>query len=186
MTGGGEVRSVDRVVLACPAFEAARLLGSLVPQSAEALAAMPYTSVRLIHSRHAPLAPLKDGFGFLLHPPEGRGFLGTLVPSWMDPACAPDGTMQLRSFIGGAFPTAPELATVPGVLAALRTWVPELGEPSATREERADRAIPRPELGHRARLAQALGGLPAGMDWVSNARFGPGVRDVVEGLEDWA
>ncbi len=186
VTGGGGTRLVDRVVLACPAFEAARLLDPIAPQSSAALAAMPYTSVRLFHSRHAPLAPLKDGFGFLIHPPEEKGLLGALVPSWMDPACAPESVMQLRSFIGGAFPTSPDLASWPGVLTALRRWAPGLADAAATREERADRAIPRPELGHRARLAQALGGLPAGMDWVSNARFGPGVRDVVEGLEGWA
>lgn len=186
VAGGGEIRRVDRVVLACPAFEAARLLGSVAPQSADALAAMPYTSVRLFHSRHAPLAPLKDGFGFLIHPPEGQGLLGALVPSWMDPACAPEGLMQLRSFVGGAFPTHPHLESWSGVMAALRAWVPALADPSAIREELADRAIPRPELGHRARLALALSGLPPGLDWVSNARFGPGVRDVVEGLEGWA
>ena len=186
VTGSGVTRTVDRVILACPAFEAAALLGAAAPQSAAALAAMPYTSVRLFHSRHAPLAPLNDGFGFLLHPPEGRGLLGTLVPSWIDPDSAPSGTMQLRSFVGGAFDTDPALERWAGVAEALKRWLPGLPEAAAVREERADRAIPRPELGHRARLAQALGGLPEGIDWVSNARFGPGVRDVVEGLEAWA
>lgn len=94
--------------------------------------------------------------------------------------------MQLRSFVGGAFPTSPELEAWEGVMTALRQWIPALAEASATREEWAERAIPRPELGHRARLAVALGGLSPGLDWVSNARFGPGVRDVVEGLEGWA
>ncbi|HEU4952652.1 MAG TPA: hypothetical protein VFT46_11930, partial [Holophagaceae bacterium] len=70
--------------------------------------------------------------------------------------------------------------------AALKAWQPGLAAPVAVRELTAERAIPRPELGHRARLAQALGGLPEGLDWVSNARFGPGIRDVVEGLEAWA
>lgn len=186
VTGSGEAREADRLVLACPAFEAARLLGPVAPQSAAALEAMPYTSVRLFHSRHAPLGRLKDSFGFLVHPPEGRGFLGALVPSWIDPDSAPEGVMQLRAFVGGAFGMDPALARWPGVLEAMRRWVPGLAEPIAVREEVADRAIPRPELGHRARLAQVLGGLPEGLDWVSNARFGPGVRDVVEGLEAWA
>ncbi|HET8901800.1 MAG TPA: FAD-dependent oxidoreductase [Holophagaceae bacterium] len=186
VSGNGETREVDRILLACPAFEASRLLGPFAPRSAEALAAMPYTSVRLFHSRHAPLAPLKDGFGFLVHPPEGRGFLGTLVPSWIDPDSAPAGLMQLRSFIGGAFPMDAALEDWAGVSAVLRGWAPGLAGASAVRELRADRAIPRPELGHRARLAQALGGLPEGLDWISNARFGPGVRDVIEGLATWA
>ncbi|MBS1766349.1 MAG: protoporphyrinogen oxidase [Acidobacteria bacterium] len=184
--GGGVAREADRVILACPAFEAAPLMGDLAPQSAAALEAMPYTSVRLFHSRHLPLPVIQDSFGFLVHPPEGRGHLGTLVPSWMDPDSAPTGTMQLRTFIGGAFEADPALASWPGVMAALKRWLPALAEASSHREEQAPRAIPRPELGHRARLAQALGGLPEGIEWLSNARFGPGVRDVVEGLEAWS
>lgn len=186
LSGAGEVKEADRLILACPAYEAARLLGPLASQSAEALAAMPYTSVRLFHSRHAPLAPLDNSFGFLVHPPEGRGYLGTLVPSWIDPDSAPAGVMQLRTFIGGAFEADPSLESWEGVFAALGRWLPALAEASGMRELRADRAIPRPEMGHRARLSQVLGGLPSGVDWVSNARFGPGVRDVIEGMALWA
>lgn len=185
VSGGGEVREVERVVLALPAYEAAALLGSAAPQSAAALAAVPYTSVDLWHSRHAPLPALKDSFGFLIHPPEGDGYLGSLVPSWMDPGSAPDGLMQLRSFIGGAFGRPADLEDWDGVFARLRHWVPALGQPAAFRHERAERAIPRPELGHRARVEAALQGLPPGLDWLSNARFGPGVRDILEGLEAW-
>jgi oxygen-dependent protoporphyrinogen oxidase len=180
------VSQADRVILAMPAFETAALLDNLAPQSAEALLAMPYTSLRLFHSRHVPLDPLRGGFGFLVHPPEGLGLLGSLVPSWIDPASAPGGLMQLRTFVGGAFQTDPVLGAWEGVYAALQAWVPELPEAVDLREEWAERAIPRPELGHRKRLQQALGALPQGIDWISNARFGPGVRDVVEGLEGWA
>ncbi len=183
--GGGELREVDRVLLALPAYEASVLLGPIAPQSAEALAAIPYTSVRLRHSRHARLAPLDDSFGFLVHPPEGHGFLGALVPSWIDPDSAPSDLMQLRVFLGGAFETDAALSESAGVQKVLKSWVPKLGEPLQVREELADRAIPRPEMGHRGHVKAALAGLPQGMDWISNARFGPGVRDVVEGVEAW-
>ena len=185
VSGGGEVREADRVVLALPAFEAAALLGPVAPQSAAALAAVPYTSVDLWHSRHTPLPDLKDSFGFLIHPPEGRGYLGSLVPSWMDPQSAPEGLMQLRSFVGGAFGKSVDLEAWEGVFARLKHWIPTLSEAAAVRHERAERAIPRPELGHRARIALAMEGLPPGVDWLSNARFGPGVRDILEGLEVW-
>jgi oxygen-dependent protoporphyrinogen oxidase len=185
VSGGGEVREAGRVVLALPAFEAAALLGSVASQSAEALGAIPYTSVDLWHSRHTPLPALKDSFGFLIHPPEGRGYLGSLVPSWMDPESAPEGLMQLRSFIGGAFGKPADLETWEGIFARLKFWIPSLGDAVAMRHERADRAIPRPELGHRARVKAAIDGLPSGLDWLSNARFGPGVRDILEGLETW-
>jgi oxygen-dependent protoporphyrinogen oxidase len=181
----GEVRDATRLLLALPAYEAVALLGPLAPSSAEALAAIPYTSVRLFHSRHTPLEGMKDGFGFLVHPPEGHGFLGALVPSWIDPACAPPATMQLRSFIGGAFPTDPALQEWKGVEAVLKGWLPALEAPRQVREEFAENAIPRAEMGHRRRVEAALAGLPAGLDWISNARFGPGVRDVAEGLEVW-
>lgn len=186
VTGGGEVREVDRVVLALPAYEAATLLGPVAPGSAEALAAIPYTTVDLWHSRHTPLPRLKDGFGFLIHPPEGGGYLGSLVPSWMDPESAPAGLMQLRSFVGGAFAKEPDLDRWEGLFARLRQWIPELSDPAAVRHEVAERAIPRPEMGHRGRVRAALAGLPQGVDWISNARFGPGVRDILEGLETWA
>lgn len=186
VSGGGEVREADRVVLALPAYEAAILLGPVAPQSAQALAAIPYTSVDLWHSRHTPLPALKDSFGFLIHPPEGHGYLGSLVPSWMDPQSAPAGLMQLRSFVGGAFGKPADLGAWEGVFARLKHWVPTLSEAAAVRHERAERAIPRPELGHRARVKAAVEGLPVGVDWLSNARFGPGVRDILEGLEVWA
>jgi oxygen-dependent protoporphyrinogen oxidase len=185
VSGGGEVREAERVVLALPAYEAAALLGAVAPQSADALAAIPYTSVDLWHSRHTPLPALKDSFGFLIHPPEGRGYLGSLVPSWMDPQSAPGGLMQLRSFIGGAFGKPADLEAWEGIFTRLKHWIPLLSEPQGVRHERAERAIPRPELGHRARVKAALGGLPKGLDWLSNARFGPGVRDILEGLETW-
>jgi oxygen-dependent protoporphyrinogen oxidase len=186
VSGGGEVREADRVILALPAFEAAALLGPVAAQSAAALLAIPYTSVDLWHSRHAPLPALKDSFGFLIHPPEGRGYLGSLVPSWMDPQSAPQGLMQLRSFIGGAFGKPADLEAWEGIFARLKHWIPALGDATLVRHERADRAIPRPELGHRLRVKAALEGLPIGVDWLSNARFGPGVRDILEGLESWS
>lgn len=179
----------DRVILALPAFEAAALLRPVSVQSAEALASIPYTSVRLWHSRHAPLAPFADGFGFLIHPDEGRPYLGTLVPSWIDHGCAPDGLMQLRSFIGDSdLWQDPEPKTPKDwawAWARLRQWLPALQLPVQTREELSVNAIPRAELGHRTRVRQSLEALPAGIDWLSNARFGPGVRDVIEGLAEW-
>jgi len=182
----GETREVARLILALPAFEAAALLGAVAPASAEALASIPYTSVKLWHSRHTPLSPYRDGFGFLIDPECGRPYLGTLVPSWIDPGSAPADLMQLRSFIGDSAlwedpePERPkDWAWTEG---HLHRWLPALGAALQTREEISPRAIPRPVVGHRTWVRQALEGLPPGLDWVSNARFGVGARDVIEGL----
>ncbi len=180
---------VDRVILALPAFDAAELLGLVAPGSAEALKAIPYTSVKLWHSRHEAMAPYKDGFGFLIHPPDGKPYLGTLVPSWIDKGCAPEGVMQFRSFIGDSVlwgdPNPQETKDWPWTERHLRRWIPALSPPSQILEEACPSAIPRAEVGHRARVRKALEALPRGLDWVSNARFGPGVRDVIEGVEAW-
>lgn len=184
----GETREVARVILGLPAFEAATLLGPVAPASAQALASIPYTSVKLWHSRHTPLAPYKDGFGFLIDPEFGRPYLGTLVPSWIDPGSAPPDLMQLRSFIGdSALWEDPEPQTPkdwPWTERHLRHWLRDLGGALQTREEISPNAIPRPVVGHRAWVRQALEGLPKGLEWVSNARFGVGARDVIEGIPE--
>lgn len=185
----GHRAEADRVILALPAFEAAPLLAPLAPAASEALASIPYTSVKLWHSRHTPLMPFADGFGFLIDPPSGRPYLGTLVPSWIDRGCAPEGLMQLRSFIGDSTlwedPRPEEPKDWAWTEARLKRWLPALAPAVQTREEVSPNAIPRAEKGHRARVRTAVEALPKGLDWISNARFGPGVRDVIEGLEDW-
>lgn len=188
--GHGHAAEAKRVVLALPAFEAAALLGPVAASSAEALASIPYTSVKLWHSRHQPLPPYNDGFGFLIHPSEGKPYLGTLVPSWIDKGCAPQDMMQLRSFVGDSAlwgdPHPEEPKDWAWTERNLRRWIPALADAAQTQEEESRNAIPRAEKGHRARVRQAVQGLPEGVDWISNARFGPGVRDVIEGLEAWA
>jgi oxygen-dependent protoporphyrinogen oxidase len=179
----------DRVLLALPAFEAAQLLGPVAQGSSDALREIPYTSVKLWHSRHKPLMPFADGFGFLIHPNEGRPYLGTLVPSWIDSGSAPVDRMQFRSFIGDSElwgdPRPDEPKDWAWTQDRLRHWVPELSDPFQTREEHSPNAIPRAEMGHRSRVKRSVQGLPQGVHWLSNARFGPGVRDVIEGLEPW-
>lgn len=190
LSAPGHRAEADRVILALPAFEAAPLLAPLAPAASEALASIPYTSVKLWHSRHTPLMPFADGFGFLIDPPSGRPYLGTLVPSWIDRGCAPEGLMQLRSFIGDSTlwedPRPEEPKDWAWTEARLKRWLPALAPALQTREEVSPNAIPRAEKGHRARVRTAVEALPKGLDWISNARFGPGVRDVIEGLEDWA
>lgn len=187
--GEGHEAIANRILLALPAFEAAELLAPLAPGSAEALREIPYTSVKLWHSRHTPLAPFRDGFGFLIHPKEGGSYLGTLVPSWIDAGSAPEDRMQFRSFIGDGQlwqdPHPEQPKDWAWTQDRLRHWVPGLSDAFQTREELSPNAIPRAEVGHRGRVRRAVEGLPQGLHWLSNARFGPGVRDVIEGLEPW-
>ncbi|WP_306590223.1 NAD(P)/FAD-dependent oxidoreductase [Geothrix sp. 21YS21S-4] len=189
--GGWRVESAeaseeaDAVVLALPGGPAAVLLRAAAPEAAGLLEAIPRLDLRVWHSRH-PLWPgWERGFGLLIHPPEGGGLLGAVSFAIGDPRGVP-GLMQVRTYLGGAYPVASALDAWPGVLAALRRWLPELPEAVQVREEPCPGAFPLLEPGHGARGARILGALPPGLHWLGPARFGPGLPDLAEGVEAWA
>nr|WP_275975740.1 FAD-dependent oxidoreductase [Geothrix terrae] len=173
------------VVLALPAPAAASLLRPFAPGAAEELAAIPHLDLRVWHSRH-PLVPgWERGLGLLVHPPEGRGLLGAVSFAADDPRGVP-GLLQLRTYVGGAYPVDPALAAWPGVFHELRRWLPELRAAVQVREEACPGAFPLLEPGHGARVARVLKRLPPGLHWLGAARFGPGIQNLAEGVEAWA
>lgn len=183
--GEGLRVEAEAVVLALPAAAAAALLAPFAPGAAAELAAIPHLDLRVWHSRHAMVPGWERGLGLLVHPPEGRGLLGAVSFAADDPRGVP-GLLQLRAYVGGAYPVDPALAAWPGVFRELRRWLPELGEAVQVREEACPGAFPLLEPGHGARVARVLGGLPPGLHWLGAARFGPGVANLAEGVEAWA
>jgi oxygen-dependent protoporphyrinogen oxidase len=185
----GLAAEMDAVVLALPSPAAAELLRPVAPAAAEALAAIPRLDLRVWHSRHAMLRGWVQGWdrgiGLLIHPPEGRGLLGAVSLAAEDPRGVP-GLLQLRSYVGGAYPVDPDLEAWPGVLRELRRWLPELPEPVQVREEVSSGAFPLLGPGHGTRVARLLQQLPPNLHWLGADRFGPGLPDLAEGLEAWA
>jgi hypothetical protein len=125
------------------------------------------------------------GLGLLIHPPESRGLLGAVSFAADDPRGVP-GLLQLRAYVGGAYPVDPALDAWPGVFRELRRWLPELPEPLQVREEACPGAFPLLEPGHGARVARLAAGLPPGLHWLGAARYGPGIPDLAEGIAAWA
>ncbi len=183
--GEGLTLDAAQLVLALPTPAAAALLAPVAAPSAALLAAIPTLDLRVWHSRHAPVPGWERGFGLLIHPPEGPGLLGVVALAADDARGVP-GLLQLRTYLGGAFPVAPGLEAWPGVFQELRRWLPELGEAVQVREEPCPGAFPLLAPGHTARLAQLLKALPPGLHWLGAARFGPGLPDLAEGIEAWA
>lgn len=191
--GDGFKADADNIVLAIPAFEAAKLLAPHSEDAAVLLNAIPYTSMTLWHSRHSLKSHFWQGPGVLIDQMQDRPFLGSQVASWMDRQCATSDLTQLRSCIGDPKlwedpdPTTQKDGPKdwPWLEERLQYWLPGLPKAVQTLEIKADRAIPRPEIGHRGLIRQLLAALPKGIDWVSNARFGPSIRDVIEGMEQW-
>lgn len=185
VTSDGLIKEVDALVLALPPPRVAQLLRPLVPAAADQLAAIPQLDLRIWHSRHPAVRGWERGFGLLIHPPEGRGLLGVVALAAEDPRGVP-GLLQLRTYLGGAYPVEAELETWPGVYQDLRRWLPELGEPVQTRQETCPGAFPLLEPGHSERMKHLLATLPPNLHWLGASRFGPGVPDLAESVEAWA
>ena len=155
-TRGGEpfVRHARSVVLATPAYEAARLVRLLAPAATQGLVAIPYApiaSVATVYPR-SDIAHSLAGFGFLVPRRSRRKILGCLFSSSMFDGRAPAETVLLTSFVGGArHPELPagsdaELAAI--VHDDLQALVGARGDPAwtaITRWDACDSAIqPRP------------------------------------------
>jgi oxygen-dependent protoporphyrinogen oxidase len=183
--GDGCATEADAVVLALPSPAAAELLLPLAPLAAGLLDAIPRLDLRVWHSRHPMVRGWERGIGLLIDPNEGRGLLGAGSLAAEDPRGVP-GLLQLRTYVGGAYPVAPDLEAWPGMFQELRRWLPELPEAVQVREAACPGAFPLLGPGHRARVASLLQALPPGLHWLGADRFGPGLPDLAEGIETWA
>jgi oxygen-dependent protoporphyrinogen oxidase len=183
--GEGLASEAEAVVVALPSQVAGALLLGVAPQSAEILKAIPRLNLQVWHSRHAMVPGWNRGFGLLLHPPEGHGLLGAVSLAADDPRGVP-GLLQVRTYVGGAFPAEPALETWPGVFRELRRWLPELPEAVQVREESCPGAFPLLEPRHGARVTRLLQALPPNLHWLGTERFGPGIPDLAEGIAAWA
>lgn len=182
---GTAAMEVPSVVLALPAPQAAGLLRDLAPRAASLLAGIPQLDLRVWHSRHPPVPHWRHGFTLLLHPPEGRGLLGVVALAAEDPRGVP-GLLQLRTYLGGAYPVAPDLEGWPGLWSDQHRWLPELRDPVQVRCEDSPGAFPLLGPGHADRVASILEALPPGLHWLGASRFGPGIPNLAEGIERWA
>jgi oxygen-dependent protoporphyrinogen oxidase len=177
----------DALVIATPAYDAARLLEPVDPPLAALLQRIAYAPMRVIgvtyRAQDVPV-PL-DGFGFLAARGQGVRILGALYTSTMFPVQAPPGTAYLRIFLGGALdPQAVALddaAALRIVCQDLQTVLGISVEPLAVDDVAWPSAIPQYSLDHPAlvaAIAERAERLPA-LHVIGNAYRGIGVGDTV-------
>ncbi len=185
--GQREEMSADIVVVATPAYAAARILASLDEALAESLAAIPYSPITVAALGYdaATLGNPLDGFGFLIPRGERRKILGALWDSSVFPNRAPEGKALLRVMVGGV--RAPGLAALPEneLVAMARSELRDImgvgAEPILARTFFHDRGIPQYLVGHGKileRIEARLAGLP-GIHLNSNAYRGIALNDCV-------
>jgi oxygen-dependent protoporphyrinogen oxidase len=175
------------VVLAVPAYEAARIVARLAPEAAAALEAIVYPPVATIAScyRRADVAHPLDGFGFLAPRKESPPILGCLFSSSMFAGRADSSTVLLTTFVGGvrSGPLAlkPEEELAADVSTALQGYL-GARQPLWQVVTRWPQAIPQYTLGHLRRIAaveRAEAEAP-GLRLCANWRGGVSVADCIK------
>jgi len=184
-----ELRSRS-VVLAVPAYEAARIVARLAPAAAAALQAIVYPPVATIAScyRRADVAHPLDGFGFLAPRKESPPILGCLFSSSMFSGRADASNVLLTTFVGGArsaslaLHSEDELAA--GVTVALQGYL-GAQQPLWQVVTRWPQAIPQYTLGHLQRIAAVEGAEAAapGLRFCANWRGGVSVADCIKSAQ---
>ena len=177
----------DAVIVAVPSTKAAELLRPCDPTLATALAAIEYAGsaiVSLGFAREDVAHPL-DAAGVVVPRREGRRILAVSFSSQKFPGRAPEGSVLMRTFVGGALD--PETAALddgrllPLVLAELRDVLGVRGAPRLVQIDRWRGAMPQYTVGHADRVAtiQRLISTHPGLALAGAAYEGVGIPQVI-------
>src|SRR5487761_498709 len=103
-TPAAETLHASAIVIATPAYVAARLVRGFAEKLSATLAGIPYAPIAVVAEgyRREHVGHALNGFGFLVPRKEGLRTLGTVWNSSLFPNRAPDGMVLITSFIGGA------------------------------------------------------------------------------------
>lgn len=184
----GETRMADHVILACPAYEQARLLEAVPGAPSADLAAVEYNSIAVValgyRVEDAPLNP--DGFGYIAPARLKRDAIGVQWCSSIFPDRAPPGFVLWRALCGGAL--RPDVlgwddeTLLRNVHAEMMRIMKVTDHPKFSQIVRWPRAIPQYHLGHLERVQRieaALQTVP-GIHTAGNSLHGIALNDVVE------
>jgi oxygen-dependent protoporphyrinogen oxidase len=187
----GQSLDADAVVVATPAFAAARLLEPLDATLAGALDAIEYASSATVtlgfHGEG--VADKLAGFGFVVPFAERRPLLACTFASRKYAGRAPDGYELIRAFVGGA--RRPDLVElddeqlVRTVRDQLRALLGIAAEPVLVRVARYRRGMPQYAVGHLDRVAaiEARAATAPGLVVAGAAYRGVGIPDCVRSGE---
>ena len=145
----------DGLILAVPTYVAANLLH---PEAASPLGGIEYAPIAVVSLgyRREDVKYSLGGFGFLVPRSEGLRTLGTVWNSSLFPGRAPQGSVLLTSFIGGA--TDPQVVTLSAeeisaiVHREIRPILSIRGVPTFSSVHIYRRALPQYNLGHTTRV----------------------------------
>lgn len=189
LSDGSEVLA-DAVILAAPAYVAARLVRPLAAAAAAELEKIRYVSTGTVSLayRADEIGGQLPGHGLVVPASEAHTFNAVTISSSKFDRRAPDGHVLLRAFFGGS--RTPQMMDVPDgeLLALVRAELQQTlgisGEPLFHRIYRWQQANPQYDVGHLERVAAIEAALPPGL-FVSGSPYrGVGIPDCVYQAEE--
>ena len=156
--GGGIDHECRALILSTPAYVTAALVRDQDAEIARLCGEIPYSSIATVALafRREDVAHPLNGSGYVVPRTEASGILAATWLSSKWPHRAPEGTVLLRTFVGGtrdpAALTQSDDELAGRSLAAIRPVLGIRGAPLLTRVYRFDRASAQHEVGHLARM----------------------------------
>jgi oxygen-dependent protoporphyrinogen oxidase len=186
--GRQETAEAQAVVVASPAYVASPLVRAISLPLAEALSGIAYAAVGVVASGYfaRQIGRPVDGFGFLIPRAEKHRTLGTVWNSSLFPGRAPEGSVAMTSFIGGA--TDSEIADsseqeLTAAVQADNAKILDIGGPPVTTSVwKHAKALPQYNLGHGHIVREIREGQRAvpGLFFAGNYLQGPALGKCVE------
>jgi protoporphyrinogen/coproporphyrinogen III oxidase len=180
LASGGKIVA-EKLVLAVPAYVAAQLLASGVPQLARSLHAIEYAPMCAVSSAYnrSQVAHTLDGFGFMVPRREGLQTICTFWNSSLFPRRAPEGKVLMTSFARSEA-SDEECARI--IEAENAKTLGITGVPVDRLVWKDPRALPQYNVGHAKRVTEiesALSTLP-NLQLAGNFLRGRSIGDCVE------
>ncbi|MBD3383235.1 MAG: protoporphyrinogen oxidase [candidate division Zixibacteria bacterium] len=178
----------DAVIIAVPAYHAARMLAGLNWTVSDMLNRIPYSSLAVVcqgFDKQAFENP-PAGFGFLVPHSQKKQVLGSIWTSEIFPDQAPEGKVLLRTMLGGSVNPQvvekPEAEIASTALEELSKMMGINSEPEYQKVIRWKNAIPQYTLGHLERMERIEAELKqiGSIFLAGNAYWGIGMNDCIK------
>jgi oxygen-dependent protoporphyrinogen oxidase len=184
----------DAVILATPAYRAAKIVRAVDRTLADELGSIEYAgaSVVCLGLRSEQVTKPIDGFGFVVPAVEKRGILAASFASLKFPGRAPQGRLLARVFVGGALdPRRAELdddSLVRLATGELQSLVGLRGEPLWGSVVRWPQSMPQYHVGHVERVERIEARMASieGLELAGAAYRGVGVPQCIRSGEEAA
>lgn len=183
--GPGIQAQADRVVLATPAFAAAKLLEGIDGELAQSLATIEYSPIAVVGFGYCKFSQPLPGFGLLTTQRAAQPILGILWDSSIFAGRAPPGQKCLRVLIGGqrdpSLAQQEERALIATARRGIEATMGVRTPPAVTVVKRWHHGIPHYRVGHLALVDTIFERLKQhrGLYLNSNAYYGIGLNDCI-------